>query len=160
MSMIEMDGTSEMDSTEIANLLIQQRDLYRALGRLSERQRNLITSDEPERLLSLLAERQKLIEQMQTINQRLQPFQVNWRQIRTSLDEKNVRRIDDLVNEINGLLGDILKTDEADTALLSVRKSERGQAIGAMQSGRQADRAYSVAGESYPSGSGMDWTQE
>jgi len=160
MSTIEMGNTNEMDSTEITNLLIQQRDLYRALGRLSERQRNMITSDEPEKLLSLLAERQKLIDQMQTINQRLQPFQVNWRQIRTSLDEQNARRVDELVNEINGLLGDILKTDEADTALLSVRKSERGQAIGAIQSGRQANRAYSTAGESYPSGSGMDWTQE
>ena len=149
--------TSGVDGVQIAGLLIEQRDLYRALSRLTERQRNLITGDDPERLLTLLAERQQLIDKLQAISRRLRPFQANWRQIREGLGDEDGLKIDGLVGEIDSLLGEILKKDEADTALLSARKSEKGQAIGAIQAGRQAGRAYTAGAEQFRQG--MDWTQ-
>jgi hypothetical protein len=140
---------------DIAKLLIQQRELYRMLGRLSERQRGFITGNEPERLLALLAERQRLIERLTAIQRRLKPYQADWRRIREGMGGDEGRQIDALVGEVDGLLAEILRKDEADTALLSARKQETGRAIGVVQAGRSAGAAYAAAARSGQAG--MDW---
>jgi hypothetical protein len=139
----------------IAGLLIEQRDLYLQLSRLTEKQRGLITGDEPERLLTLLAERQRIVDKLQAVGRQLRPYQANWRQCRDEMPDNEGRRVDGLVGEINALLADIMKQDETDTALLSVRKSETHRAIGTVQTGRQADRAYTASLDSQQQG--MDW---
>lgn len=159
-----MDNAQQADglangaaASEIAALLSTQRDLYLQLSQLTEQQRGLITGDEPEQLLTLLAQRQQIIDQLQAVSARLRPYQANWRQVRGRLGEDESRQIDGLVGEINALLADIMKQDETDTALLSARKGETHRAIGTLQTGRQASRAYAVTygGQSQ----GIDWTQ-
>lgn len=156
---VEMQETSTTDRPEerIAMLLTEQRDLYRQLSRLADQQRGLITGDDPERLLAVLAERQRLIERLTAIGRELKPLQANWRHLRENLTAQQVDRIDALVNEVNALLSEILKRDEADTALLSARKSETSQAIGTVQAGRRAGSAYAAAGTGQ--NSGIDWAQ-
>jgi len=141
-------------------LLTEQRDLYRQLARLAEQQRGLITGDHPERLLDVLAERQRLIDRLTATGRELKPHQMNWRQVREQLPAPQAREIDALVAEVNTLLSDILKQDEADTALLSARKSETARAMGTLQVSRRAGTAYAAAA-GYGSGqtSGLDWTQ-
>lgn len=139
----------------IAGLLTEQRDLYLQLSRLTEKQRGLITGDEPERLLSLLAERQRLVDKLQAISRHLRPYQANWRQYREEMPDNEGRRVDGLVGEINALLGEIMRQDDTDTALLMVRKSETHRAIGTVQTGRQADRAYMASSDSQQQG--MEW---
>ncbi len=138
-------------------LLSEQRELYRQLRRLADRQRAFITSNEPERLLAVLAERQQLIDRLQAVGQRLRPYQANWREIRGGMDEAQGRQMDGLVAEVNAILAGILQQDEADTALLSARKSETGRQIGVIQAGRQAGRAY-AASYGTTTGTGADWT--
>jgi hypothetical protein len=144
----------------IAALLTEQRDLYRQLARLADQQRGLITGDAPERLLGVLAERQRLIDRLTATGCELKPHQLNWRQIREHLPAPLAHEIDGLVAEVNTLLSDILKKDEADTALLSARKNETARAMGTLQVSRRAGSAYAAA-SGYGSGqsSGMDWTQ-
>jgi len=149
--------TNESAASEIASLLAEQRDLYMQLSQLTEKQRGLITGDEPERLLTLLAQRQQLIERLQTVGRRLKPYQANWRQVRGRLPESDGRRIDGLVGEINTLLAGIMKQDETDAALLSARKGETHRAIGTVQTGRQADRAYTATSSGHQEG--MEWAQ-
>jgi hypothetical protein len=145
----------QLDGSQVAGLLTEQRDLYRQLSRLSVQQRSLITGNDPERLLTLLAERQQLIDRLQAVGDRLRPHQANWRRLRQEVNEDQGRRIDTLVAEINTLLAEILKQDEADTALLSARKGETQRAIGAISTGRQAGRAYTAAAHTQ----GIDWAQ-
>lgn len=141
----------------VAELLSEQRDLYRQLARLSERQRGLITGDEPERLLALLSERQQLIDRLESIGVELRPYQANWRQVRAGLTDDEGRRVDGLLGEVNAILSEILKQDEADTALLSARKNQTQQQIGTIQTGRQVGRAYASTYSAQASGGG-EWT--
>lgn len=147
---------SGLPGSQAIGLLLEQRDLYLKLQNLSGRQRGCITGNEPEQLLTILAERQQLIDRLQSIGQRLRPLQANWRQIREGMDEAQGRQIDGLLTEVNGLLSKILEQDAADSALLSARKSETGRQIGLVQTGQQASRAYAATyGGTSP---GADWT--
>lgn len=137
-------------------LLLEQRDLYRQLAGLAERQRALITGGQPEQLLAGLADRQRLVDRLTVTGNELKPYQANWRQFREGLAPDEATRIDRLVGEVNVLLSRILEKDAADAALLSARKSETGQAIGQLHAGRQAGAAYA---NSAPASSGMDWAQ-
>lgn len=144
----------------VAVLLREQRDLYRQLSRLADQQRGMITGDDPERLLAVLAERQRLVDRLTGLGRELKPLQANWRQLREHLSAEQAGSIDALVTEVNALLSEILRKDEADTALLSARKCETGRAIDNVQAGRRAGTAYAAA-TAYASGdvSGVDWTQ-
>ena len=117
-------------------LLLEQRDLYRQLAGLADRQR--------------------LVDRLTVTGNELKPYQANWRQFREGLAPDEATRIDRLVGEVNVLLSRILEKDAADAALLSARKSETGQAIGQLHAGRQAGAAYA---NSAPASSGMDWAQ-
>jgi len=140
---------------DLTALLKRQRDLYVQLGRLAEGQRSMITGDEPERLLGILAERQQLIDQLEAVGRRLKPYQANWRQIRGSLASEQAGEVDALVSEVNALLSGILKNDEADAQLLSIRKSQTAQAAGEIKAARQAGSAYAASAGAPRSGS--DW---
>jgi hypothetical protein len=137
-------------------LLREQRDLYRQLSMLADQQRGSITGNNPERLLGVLAERQRLVDRLSATGRELKPYQARWRELRESLSDRQAHEVDALVSEVNALLSEILRKDEADTALLSARKSETGRAIGTIQAGRQAGAAY---GASAGASSGMDWAQ-
>jgi hypothetical protein len=151
-----MDNVANRDKGDVIALLTEQRDLYRQLQGLADRQRGFITGNQPERLLTILAERQQLIDRLQVVSHRLRPFRSHWRELREEMDPARGQEADGLVAEVDGLLANILKQDEADAALLSVRKSETQQRIGAVQAGRQVSRAY-AASYSAPS-TGGDWT--
>lgn len=147
--------TADQKSAQhVVALLSEQRELYLQLSRLADQQRGMITGNEPERLLTILAERQRLIDRLTVTGRELKPYQANWRQLRDTLPGDQAKRIDALVAEVNSLLSAILKKDEADTALLSARKSEAGRALGTLHVGKRAGAAYAASGST---GSGMDW---
>lgn len=148
--------TMDQAGERISALLNEQRDLYRQLVRLADRQRGMITGNQPERLLGILAERQHLIDRLTAAGKQLKPYQVHWQQVRESLTEEQARGIDGLVGEVNALLAEILRKDEADTALLSARKSETGRALQMVKTGRRAGAAYAATGQQTTS---MDWAQ-
>ena len=70
------EQTENAESTEprgqsVAELVRSQRDLYRSLHRLAERQRRLIAADDPSALLSLLSQRQRITQSLVELGQRL-----------------------------------------------------------------------------------------
>lgn len=140
---------------DLTTLLTRQRDLYVQLGRLAEGQRSMITGDEPERLLTILAERQRLIDQLESVSRRLKPYQANWRQVRGSLPPEQADEVDHLVGEVNSLLTGILQKDEADAQLLSARKGRTAQAMSELKAGRKAGAAYAASSGSQAAGA--DW---
>lgn len=160
MAMSEQKATIEQGPTggQVVALLAEQRDLYQQLRQLADKQRSMITGNEPERLLTILGERQRLIDKLQAVSQRLKPYQANWRQIRQDMNDELGGQADRLVVEVNNLLSSILQQDEADTALLSARKSQTGTQIQAVQTGRQASRAYNACSSGGGAGSGAEWT--
>ena len=133
---------TELDPTRLIDLLARQRDLYRNLRELSERQRNLITGDRPELLLSILRDRQDLVTALARLNNELGPFRRNWDSVYAALPEARRAAASELLREINGLLRVILQTDQEDGALLAARKQAAGAALHDLAGGQVANAAY------------------
>lgn len=136
------DPRERRDTDCLIDLLTRQRDYYLRLRELSEQQRTLISSDRPEQLLNILRERQTLVGALARLNEHLAPFRRNWEGTYNGLPDDQRARANGLLQEINGLLRIILRTDQEDSALLSARKQTVGQAIGAVSNGQTANAAY------------------
>jgi len=149
---------SEGVAEEWIRLLSEQRDLYVRLGVLTDSQRALITGDEPERLLAVLGERQKLIDRLERLAERMRPHRQRWPQLRSELAPADAEQVDRLLAEVDALLAGILEKDKADTQLLAARKGAVGQAMATLKTGKQAKAAYAAAA-CQQQGS-MDWTDQ
>ncbi len=134
--------TTRLDPVQLIQLLEQQRDLYARLRELSERQRALIARDRPELLLSILRDRQDLVSGLARLNEQLGPFRRNWDALYATLPEEERTRASGLLQEINGLLRGILRTDQEDGALLAVRKQSIAAELADVAGGRTAHAAY------------------
>jgi hypothetical protein len=134
----------------LIDLLSEQRDLYGRLRELSEQQRTLITGDRPETLLSILRERQTLVGALIRLNEQLAPFRRNWEREHAALPQDLRAQADHLLRDINGLLREILRTDQEDGHILAARKQAVGQQMDALADGRSANAAY--AHKSAPDG--------
>lgn len=127
---------------ELLDLLTRQHELYRELRKLAVSQRDLIAAEDPSGLLNLLSQRQRLIDQLATINQRLEPVRAEWKKIEAMLSTEQRARAADLVEQVGQLLAEILQADEADTKLLSARKVVIGQQLKGTVATAQAQAAY------------------
>src|SRR5262249_16506136 len=67
-----------MDPRELIRLLERQRDVFQHLRSLADRQRALVEQDDPQPLLVLLSERQRLVEDLNRCNSLLAPYRRNW----------------------------------------------------------------------------------
>src|SRR5688572_24134420 len=118
METIQTFGTRPVSATDVVGLLAEQRDICEQLKHFSSRQTSLIASNEPERLLDILADRQQLLDRLDVIAQKLRPYQKNWRQFRQGLNRVDGSMADRLIAEVNALLAEILQTDDADAQVL------------------------------------------
>lgn len=123
-------------------LLREQRDLYLKLKELSERQRTMIAGDRPEQLLNILRDRQNLVSALTRVNEKLSPFRRDWQNVYEQLPEASRNSAQELLDEINGMLQVILRTDQEDQALLSARKQAVARSLGNASDGRAANAAY------------------
>jgi hypothetical protein len=127
---------------QLIDLLRQQRDLYTRLGELAEQQRTLIASDRPESLLNVLRERQALVGKLAQLNMKLAPYRRDWHETYSELDDDSRQQAGALLDEINGMLQTILKSDREDSALLSTRKQMIAGELKEVSGGQKANAAY------------------
>ncbi len=134
--------TTEADAEALISLLRRQVDIYTRLEQLSGRQRGLIAADDQQQLLVLLAERQKLVDELGALNQSLVPLQEYWRANRQTVAPSLRTEVDQLVGRAGELLQRILGADEQDARILSARKAQTAKQVTALAQGRQAFEAY------------------
>jgi len=125
-------------------LLSQQRDLYERLAGLSDSQRSLITGQRTEQLLTVLAERQALLAELERLAERVRPLQTEWPRLRAALPADRVQEVDRLLADIRRLLGGILEKDRDDAQLLAARKQTTADAVMTCGTGKRADAAYAA----------------
>lgn len=147
---------ADFDADALLALLEEQLDLYKQLGSLAGNQRSLITGDEPERLLEVLAQRQGLLDRLENVASRLRPYQERWRELRPGMNEVEGQRVDGLLAEINRRLAEILVKDKADADLLAARKSSTAKAMANQRQVRQVGAAY--AAQAGTAGPRVEWT--
>jgi hypothetical protein len=140
--------TADNTGVELVRLLERQRDIFQQLRSLADRQRALVIGDDPKALLVLLAERQRLVDDLGRCNTAMAGYRRNWSAALSRLTAEQRRRVDDLLHENDRILGSVLSSDQADAATLSARQRvTAGQMAGAIGVGR-ASRAYAAGGAS------------
>lgn len=140
------------DGEQLISLLSEQRELYQRLKDLSDRQRALISGDQPEALLGILNERQELVRGLTTLNSTLAPHRRQWESSFEQFAEPVRTRVRELLAAIDGLLSGIMKTDQQDGALLSARKQAVANELSGLSGGRAANAGYASAAR--PAGAG------
>ncbi|MHC4064444.1 MAG: hypothetical protein ACYSUI_08080 [Planctomycetota bacterium] len=144
MSATQDDSPVAAEPQCLMSLLLRQRDLYRDLHRLADRQRRLIAEDDPGELLSLLGQRQKLTGELMELGRQLAPHRENWAATRESLAPGDCAQAEQMLGEIRGLLQKIIDDDEQDARLLSARKMQTAASMGAARADRRAVTAYAA----------------
>jgi hypothetical protein len=134
--------TTEAHAEELISLLRRQVSIYTRLEQLSGRQRGLIAAEDQQQLLTLLAERQKLVDELSALNQGLIPLQKYWRANRESVAPSLRTEADQLVVRAGEILQRILGADEQDARILSARKAQTAKQVTVLAQGRQAFEAY------------------
>jgi len=131
-----------LDPDRLIRLLENQRDLYVKLRELSDQQRAMISGDRPELLLNILRQRQDLVAALSRLNDELGPFRRNWDAMYAALPDAHRERAAGLLEEVNTLLRNILRTDQEDGALLSARKQAVAAELAGVSGGQAANVAY------------------
>ena len=151
-------ATAQLDPGQLVSLLGQQRDLYRRLRELSDKQRTMISGDRPELLLNILRDRQDLVTALARLNDDLAPYRRMWDALYTALPEADRAQASASLQEINELLRVILQTDHEDSALLSARKQAIASEIAETSGGQAANRAYAQQSSAQRSARSADIT--
>lgn len=142
-----MEGAPQKSRAEkLIELLTEQRNHYQRLRQLSEQQRSLICGDRPEQLLSILQERQLLVNALMRLNASLAPFRREWDEMYAALPEPSRHAAGLLLAEINTALQVILQNDHQDSALLAAKKQLVADELSELGGSRAAGAAYTRAG--------------
>lgn len=148
----------ELSGDRLVELLGLQQGHYRQLRLLADRQRSLVTQDDPGPLLSLLADRQRLVDGLVSLNAQLAPFRENWTDVYGRLDEPFRKQVAVLLEEVNTSLGAILQSDRKDTATLTAKRESMSNRMAGVNASSRASAAYSIATQGRPGRGRLDMT--
>jgi len=129
-------------ATGLIDLLDQQRSIYQQLFDLSACQSQLVSAGDAEPLLSLLAQRQRLIDDLTQLNNHIEPYKQNWPALWARLDGRTQAGIQSLIDQVQALLDQILARDEQDRLALSAQRDHTGSQLKQVRTGTAANRAY------------------
>lgn len=106
----EAAGSFETSGPELPSLLERQRDVLRRLQALTERQRSQRTVSDPRVSLVMLAERQRLVREIEACNESLAPLRRDWAGTLARLNVEQRRRVDDLLVENERILSPVVSS--------------------------------------------------
>jgi hypothetical protein len=145
--------------TERLSRLIQlKHDLLAQLHMLARKQVEVLASDEVERLMSLLAQKQPLLNQLQAVEKALDPFRredAEQRQWRTPQERRACQVI---AERANALLAELLQFERQAEAAVTVSRDQTSRELATATTALAARQAY-VSGPATMS-PGFDFSSE
>jgi flagellar biosynthesis/type III secretory pathway chaperone len=126
----------------LIEILDRQCRLYKQLQGLGAEQKQLVQSGDPERLLGLMSQRQRLIDELTQVSGELEPYRAKWDEHWAALDGESRARVGDLVRQVQDRLEQIMKQDEEDRATLAARRTQTAGDLQRMRQGASVNRAY------------------
>ncbi len=127
---------------ELINIIGRQRDVYQQLHALGDEQSRLVADGDAEKLLTLLAKRQQLIDQLESIGSQLGPFRKEWPTTWSKLDVEQQACVSAIISEIQKLIEQIMEQDERDRMSLSVRSKQMAMEMGKVGQGMTLNKVY------------------
>ena len=135
----------EHDIPALVTLLTQQRDAYRQLSTLSDQQSDLIARGETEQLLTVLSQRQGLVDVVGQIHDKLAPYRQPWEQRSAALSDEQRPQVRQLLDEVETLLGYVLQQDDEARRQLEVAQKKIGSQLSEVARAGSALNAYKGA---------------
>jgi flagellar biosynthesis/type III secretory pathway chaperone len=135
-------STARPSVPELIELLTRQRDLYAQLDRLSQGQMQHIHEGATEQLLSVLSQRQGVVDALGRLSTELAPYREDWQAMsgRLSGDDRQIVR--ELMDEVDAMLQAILDRDDQARARLQSAQQQTGRELRQAAGGTQAMHAY------------------
>ena len=153
-----MEDLVDFDADELISLLTEQGELCSRLSALAERQRFAIVNRQPQRLLEVLADRQRHLDRFFELNGRLGSYQRQWREMRPKLPGAKGAEIGRLIQQVSNNLADVLASDRRDVELLSTRSNAVIGTAFKVSKNRRAGMAYAAGSDVIRSR--KEWTDE
>ena len=136
-------GTGSIVGT-LVRALSGQKAIYTQILALARQQSGHVAAGESEELMTVLAARSRLIQDVTPLDRDLQPYKGRWQQVLDGLPADHRRAVGGLLQEVQRLLGAILEQDERDKESLLRQKTVVGGQITQAVSGAALNRAYGV----------------
>ena len=138
------------DVERVDSLLEEQEQLFAQLDSLGEQQTRLVEDDDAEGLLTLLAERQRLIDSIAANNEILSPYRARWGAFLGELADPERDRLRRRVDIVAELAGRIAVRDESHRQLLELRRTRVATELTKVGRARGAVAAYGQAAGATP----------
>lgn len=139
---IKMQESHASQVHAMLGLLAEQRDLYRQLKILSDQQARCIREGSTEQLLSVLSERQAVIDALSRSNARLAPYRDRWGDLTSSAAADQRRQVREALDEIERVLREVVEQDERDRVELKGVQQQIGAQLSQVNQAGRAIKAY------------------
>lgn len=134
-----------MTEDAVISALRQQLDCYQRLAKLANIQHGHVRNSRTEDLLLVLSKRQKLLEQIEMLEQTIAPARKDWPHYLSGLSADGRETADALLAETRRLLEQITTADREDTLVLQQRKFNIGRGINQAAAARKFNLSYAAA---------------
>lgn len=139
--------TIERDGIVFLDRLREQAAICSRLNQLAKRQRELVSKEDTQSLISLLGDRQKLTDDMTTMYDGLGSLQEQWDEVKPTLDHEHREEAETLIETIRGTIRQMIASDVEDAKLLEVRKRHIAEALQTVPTGKAVLSAYGSPGQ-------------
>ena len=130
------------EAEQLVQLLTQQRDLYASLSQLSEQQQGIVAQGKTDELLTVLSERQIIVDRLTQINAEIAPLRGRMSQVTAEAPEATRQTIRSLVADVQTMLQSIIQRDEQDRRQLEESKAQVGRQLSKVRAAPTAIHAY------------------
>lgn len=130
----------------LLDLLERQHAIVQQLAQLAESQSELVSASHADRLLDLLASRQRLIDEFAATQPRLAELTTGMEARLETVAPAQRDRIRSLIDTIGERLADVMRRDEQDQALLRSNRDQVKQELATLGAAKQARNAYTTGG--------------
>ncbi len=139
---VMMKDTPFQQVSTMLSLLNGQRDLYHQLKALSQQQTRCIREGSTEQLLSVLSERQAVIEALSRSNAELAPYRDKWGELTAAAEPQQRQQVRETLDEIERVLKEVVEQDERDRVELKGAQQQIGAQLTQVNKAGRAINAY------------------
>ena len=144
------NGQVDRSTDKLAKLIGQKHEILVQIHGLLERQAQLVQESDMTRLLSLLAAKQRFIDQLQAVETKLNPFRNEDPEERQWSSAEFRQRVRSIAESNEQLLEKIVEQERSCESLLRQRRDDAAVRLQGMHDATAARAAYVNLGASHP----------
>lgn len=142
MTVNKMERLMKPSTQQVLRILRDQDQVYDRLERCAKLQQSSVSDADVERLLSVLADREKLIHSLAKSGKLLDPVRREWKAFRDEFSPVDRQEAEALLDRAETRLQKLIRGDEQDARVLAGRKEAAADALRATHATGRALSAY------------------